>query len=51
MDLGNERIPAVGGDRKMAVPDPIGRDYLLLALRLGELLPGLVEAYFGPGGW
>jgi hypothetical protein len=48
MDLGNERMPALGGDRKVPAPDPIARDYLLLALRLGKLLPRLVEAYFGP---
>jgi hypothetical protein len=48
MDLGNESLPAVGRDRKMPAPDPIARDYLLLTLRLGKLLPGLIEAYFGP---
>jgi hypothetical protein len=29
-------------------PDPIARDYLLLALRLDRLVPGLVDGYFGP---
>ena len=29
-------------------PDPIARDYLLLALRLDRLLPGTVDGYFGP---
>jgi hypothetical protein len=48
MDLGKERMPAAGGNRTMPAPDPIARDYLVLALRLGKLLPGLVEAYFGP---
>ena len=41
MDLSNEHGPA-------GAPDPIARDYLLLALRLGKLMPGLVDAYFGP---
>ena len=30
------------------VMDPIARDYLLLALRLDRLVPGLVDGYFGP---
>jgi hypothetical protein len=29
-------------------PDPIARDYLLLALRLDQRIPGLVDGYFGP---
>jgi hypothetical protein len=29
-------------------PDPIARDYLLLALRLDQYIPGLVDGYFGP---
>ncbi len=29
-------------------PDPIARHYLLLALRLDRLVPGLVDGYFGP---
>jgi hypothetical protein len=48
MELGHERLPADGGDRHVPAPDPIARDYLLLALRLGKVLPGLVAAYFGP---
>ena len=32
----------------MPAPDPIARDYLLLALRVGKALPGVVDAYFGP---
>ncbi|HEY5496236.1 MAG TPA: hypothetical protein VIK16_06210 [Candidatus Limnocylindrales bacterium] len=32
----------------MIAPDPIARDYLLLALRLDRLVPGLVDGYFGP---
>ncbi len=43
-----ERTMAVGGQREVPVPDPIARDYLLLALRLDQHLPGLVDAYFGP---
>ena len=48
MELSDKRVPAVGGDRLVPAPDPIARDYLLLALRLGKLLPGVVDAYFGP---
>ena len=48
--MGNERVPAAGGDRNVPAPDPIARDYLLLGLRLGKLLPGLVDSYFGPAG-
>jgi hypothetical protein len=40
--------PAVGGERTVPVPDPIARDYLLLALRLDQRSPGLVDGYFGP---
>jgi hypothetical protein len=32
----------------MIDPDPIARDYLLLALRLDRQIPGLVDGYFGP---
>ena len=39
---------AVGGQRSVPVPDPIARDYLLLALRLDQQSPGLVDGYFGP---
>ena len=47
MDLSNRASSATdrGG---VPEPDPIARDYLLLALRLGTLMPGLVDAYFGP---
>jgi hypothetical protein len=38
----------VSGERATPAPDPIARDYLLLALRLGKLLPGIVDSYFGP---
>jgi hypothetical protein len=39
---------AVGGERNVPVPDPVARDYLLLALRLDQHSPGLVDGYFGP---
>jgi hypothetical protein len=28
--------------------DPIARDYILLGLRLDQLIPGIVDGYFGP---
>jgi hypothetical protein len=34
--------------RPETAPDPIARDFLLLALRLGRLFPGIVDSYFGP---
>jgi hypothetical protein len=40
--------PAVGGERHVPAPDPIARDYLLLALRLDQHVPGLVDSYYGP---
>ena len=40
--------PAVGGRRSVPVPDPVAREYLLLALRLDQRSPGLVDGYFGP---
>ncbi len=39
---------ALGGARRIPAPDPIARDYLLLALRLDQRVSGLVDAYFGP---
>lgn len=42
------RTPAVGGLRDVPLPDPVARDYLLLALRLDQRRPGLVDGYFGP---
>jgi hypothetical protein len=41
-------VPAVGGERLVPEPDPIARDYLLLALRLDQHVPGLVDGYYGP---
>ena len=40
--------PAVGGEREVPVPDLIAREYLLLALRLDQHVPGLVDGYYGP---
>ncbi len=34
--------------RATFAPDPVARDYLLLALRLDRHIPGLVDGYFGP---
>jgi len=42
------RVPAVGGMRTVPAPDPIARDYILLALRLDQHIAGLVDGYFGP---
>lgn len=39
---------AVGGQRRVPVPDPFAHDYLLLALRLDQHTPGLVDGYYGP---
>ena len=39
---------AVGGIRTVPEPDPIARDYILLALRLDQHISGLVDGYFGP---
>lgn len=43
-----ELVPAVGGEHLVPAPDPIARAYLLLALRLDQHVPGLVDGYFGP---
>ena len=43
-----ERTQAVGGVRQVPVPDPVARDYLLLALRLDQHVPGTVDGYYGP---
>lgn len=39
---------AVGGQRHVPMPDGVGHDYLLLALRLDQHVPGLIDGYFGP---
>ena len=41
-------LPAVGGMRMVPPPDAVARDYILLALRLDQRIPGLVDGYFGP---
>jgi hypothetical protein len=41
-------VPAVGGTRKVPVPDPIAEEYLLLGLRLDQRIPGIVDGFFGP---
>jgi hypothetical protein len=38
----------MGGTRDVPVPDAVARDYLLLALRLDQHVPGTVDGYFGP---
>jgi hypothetical protein len=43
-----DRTPALGEERTVPAPDPIAVDYLLLALRLGQRIEGLVDGYFGP---
>lgn len=40
--------PAVGGARQVPLPDPVARDYILLALRIDQHSPGTVDGYFGP---
>jgi hypothetical protein len=42
------RTAALGGVRDVPIPDPVARDYLLLALRLDQHIPGTVDGYFGP---
>jgi len=44
----DDLVPAVGGTRQVPSADPVARDYILLALRLDQHLPGLVDGYFGP---
>jgi hypothetical protein len=39
---------AVGGQSAVPTPDPIAADYLRLALRLDQVMPGFVDGYFGP---
>ena len=39
---------ALGGTSRVPDPDPIATDYLRLALRLDQHLPGFVDGYFGP---
>jgi hypothetical protein len=48
VSAGHETTVAVGGHRRIPVPDPIAHDYLLLALRLDQHISGLVDGFFGP---
>jgi hypothetical protein len=41
-------VVAAGGTREVPAPDPVAREYLLIALRLDQHIPGLVDGYFGP---
>lgn len=41
-------VPAVGGTRSVPAGDAIARDYIALALRLDQHMPGLVDGYYGP---
>jgi hypothetical protein len=43
-----ERTAALGGERTVPTPDPIAREYLILALRIGQRIDGLIDGYFGP---
>ena len=47
-DPAEATVAAVGGERRLPAPDAIARDYLLLALRLDQHVPGLVDSFFGP---
>lgn len=38
----------MGGSRSIPQPDRIAREYILLALRLDQHIPGLVDGYYGP---
>ncbi len=42
------RVTASGGERTVPAPDPVAREYLLLALRIDQHAPGTVDGYFGP---
>ena len=48
MTARHDTIVAVGGHRRVPVPDRIANDYLLLALRLDQHIPGFVDGFFGP---
>ena len=39
---------ALGGQRRVPQADGVAHDYILLALRLDQHVPGLVDGYFGP---
>jgi hypothetical protein len=44
----HETTVAVGGHRRVPAPDPVAHEYLLLALRLDQHIPGLVDGFYGP---
>jgi hypothetical protein len=44
----HETTVAVGGHRRIPVPDPVAHDYLLLGLRLEQHIPGLADGFYGP---
>ena len=48
MTAPRDLVAAVGGTRQVPAPDPIAEAYLLLGLRLGQRIPGLVDGYYGP---
>lgn len=48
MTADHETTVAVGGRRRIPVPDPVAHDYLLLGLRLEQHIPGLVDGFYGP---
>jgi hypothetical protein len=48
MSATDETVVAVGGHRRVPAPDAIAHDYLLLALRLDQHIPGLVDGFYGP---
>ena len=48
MTADHETTVAVGGHRRIPVPDPVAHDYLLLGLRLEQHVPGLVDGFYGP---
>ena len=48
MSSHHETTVAVGGHRRVPVPDAIAHDYILLALRLDQHTPGLVDGFYGP---
>ncbi len=45
---GRPMTVAVGGQRHVPAADGVAHDYLLLALRLDQHVPGLIDGYFGP---
>ena len=48
MTAGHETTVAVGGHRRVPVPDRVAHDYLMLGLRLEQHIPGLADGFYGP---